>query len=61
MNTFVWLHGKNGVLFALNYAHIETVDETADETDAHTEIRMVSGQVVHVQNSVEQIMQMVPV
>ena len=56
MNTFVWLYDENGILFALNYTHIETVASRGD----YAEIRMVSGQVVYVQNTVEQVMQMVP-
>ena len=56
MNTFLWVSGENGILFALNYAFIES----ADKADKYTEVRMVSGQVIHIQESVQELMQMVP-
>lgn len=56
MSNFIWVYGENGHPFVLNTDHIEC----ADKSDDYVEVRMVSGQIVQVQGTVENFARLLP-
>ena len=56
MSNFIWVYGENGQPFVLNTDHIECADKGGE----YVEVRMVSGQTIQVQGTVEEFGTLLP-
>lgn len=57
MSYFVWLSGENGIPFIVNAEHIECIDKHDEHYSA---LRMISGQLILVQESVDRVGSVLP-